>query len=255
MNNLTTKFGSTDLTDEDIERLADERSGAGMEDREEDRVQSWVKVLHQLSPELNMRQPNYVEGAKAGDIWIAGRQLLISGAQGFDFLPVVYRLEWVEWPGQPGSGGRPIARYSKAPEQHGGTQSAPGKIDLPNGHQIIETRYFMGIIFGHDEPFPAILTFTSTGTNQATNWIQRIRSKKNASGKMAPIYRYVWHVTTIPMSNKSGQEWYLLRAGKETLATAEQFKMGVEADDKARDNKLKIEEDAAVQQSIDQLPF
>jgi len=254
MNNLI-KPGSTDLTDEDVERLADERSGAGIQDREEDRVQSWVKVLHQLSPELNMRQPNYVEGAKAGDIWIAGRQLLISGTQGFDFLPVVYRLEWVEWPGQPGTGGRPVARYPKAPEQHGGTQIAPGKIDLPNGHQIIETRYFMGVVFGFEEPFPAILTFTSTGTDQAKNWIQRIRSKKNASGKMAPLYRYMWHVTTFPMSNKAGQEWYLLKAGKETLATNDQFKIGLEADDKARSDQLKIIEDESVQQSIDSLPF
>ena len=58
-----------ELTVEEMLALAEEHAGLGTSEQAEDRIQAFVKVLHQLSPELNPREASHVKGAAPGDIW------------------------------------------------------------------------------------------------------------------------------------------------------------------------------------------
>lgn len=250
-----TKADTTAMTDAELERLSEQYAGMGTSDREEDRIQAWVKVLHQLSPELNRNEPTYVENGKAGDIWIAAHSLLIPGQVGFHFQQCGYQYTWVEWPGSPGSGGRPVARHSGKPAHLGGESTAIGKIDLPNGHQIIETRYHMGIVYVEDHPpFPATIAYSSSGSPVSTNWINKQWSKRNPNGSLAPAFKYLWHMTTVERSNDRGR-WYLLMPKGEMAATKEQFSSGAEIAQKIKQQLLRLGDEETTTGQIDEIPF
>jgi len=242
---------------DEIEKLAQEHAGLGTSDREEDKIQAWVKVLHQQSPELNARDPSYVVDGRPGDLWIAAQNLLIKGEEGIWVQQVGYNYAWVEWPGAAGSGGRPINRYPDKPEHLGGNSDTIGRIDLPNGHQIIETRYHLVLIYRDGEPpFAATINYSSTGAGVSQNWTNSIWHKFNADGSKAPAFKYIWHMTTVERSNDKGR-WYLLmpRKGEEKLATPEQFRLGLETAQRISANKLQMAEEDATNASIDAIPF
>jgi len=193
-------------------------AGLGVSDREEDRIQAWVKVLHQLSPELNSRDPSYVIDAKPGDIWIKAQNLLIPGEVGIMFQQCGYQLRWVEWPGAPGSGGQPVARHAEKPQGY-----TFGMFETADGHQIVETRYHMGIVY-HDgyDPFPATISMSSTGAAVSLTWTNMQRHKKLASGSMAPAYLYLYRLRTVERANEKGR-WYLLDPKEAGIASAVQI--------------------------------
>lgn len=244
---------------DDIERLAQEHAGLGTSQREEDKIQAWVKVLHQLSPELNPKEPTFAgPGAAAGDILIAAHSLVIPGDKGFHFQQCGYQYSWVEWPGPVGSSGRPVARHPQKPAHLGG-QSADniGRIDCNNGHQIIETRYHMGLVYYDDmPPFAATIAYSSTGSPVSTHWTNQQWAKKNRDGSLAPTFKYLWHLVSVERSNEKGR-WYLLvpKKGGESLASADQFKVGLDIAQKIKNQQLQLADDETASGAIDNIPF
>ena len=157
-----------DLTPAEMDALAEQHAGLGTSDRSEDRIQAFVKVLHQLSPELNSRDPNHVPGAAPGDIWIAAQNLLIPGQEGFQFQQIGYQYFWVEWPSKtPSAGAFPIDRHKSKPR--GGRDNSIGQVEFDNGHVATETRYHIGLVYYKDlAPFPAVISYSSTGAAVST---------------------------------------------------------------------------------------
>jgi hypothetical protein len=62
-------------------------AGKGAEEIRSDDVSTPIlKILHQLSPECNERDPKYVDGAKPGMIYAAGFTQLIDGNAGLEVI-------------------------------------------------------------------------------------------------------------------------------------------------------------------------
>jgi len=66
----------------------------------------FLKILGQLSPEVNKRDGKYVEGAEPGMIYNSVTGELFNGEKGVPVIPCYYKLEYVEWKdrGKDGSG-------------------------------------------------------------------------------------------------------------------------------------------------------
>ena len=58
---------------------------------QEDLALPFLKVLGQLSPEINKRDGKYVEGAEPGMILNTVTNEIFDGAKGIDVLPVFYK--------------------------------------------------------------------------------------------------------------------------------------------------------------------
>ena len=241
-----------ELTTDEMLALAEQQAGLGTSEQSEDRIQSFVKVLHQLSPELNPREASHVKGAAPGDIWIAAQNLLIPGQEGFMFQQVGYQYYWVEWPSKtPSAGSFPIDRHKTKPR---GEDDGLGAVNLPNGHVAIETRYHVGLVYYKDvPPFPAVISYSSTGAAVSTNWTNRQWVKRLPSGKMAPVFMYLWHMVTVERSNEHGR-WSLLVPEREAeiSANSTQFKMGLDLAKKFEAQEIKMGEE---QTSNDSIPF
>ena len=73
---------------------------------QDDLALPFLKILGQLSPEVNKRDGKYVEGAEPGMIYNSVTGELFNGEQGVPVIPCYYKLEYVEWKdrGKDGSG-------------------------------------------------------------------------------------------------------------------------------------------------------
>ena len=64
---------------------------------QEDLALPFLKILGQLSPEVNKRDGKYVEGAEPGMIYNSVTGETFSGESGVPVIPCYYKLEYVEW--------------------------------------------------------------------------------------------------------------------------------------------------------------
>ena len=73
---------------------------------QEDLALPFLKVLGQLSPEVNKRDGKYVEGAEPGKIInTVSNELYMS----INVLPVFYKRQYIEWQDRGTSTGAPVA--------------------------------------------------------------------------------------------------------------------------------------------------
>ena len=73
---------------------------------QEDLALPFLKVLGQLSPEVNKRDGKYVEGAEPGKIINTVSNELYDS---IDVLPVFYKSKYIEWQDRGTSTGAPVA--------------------------------------------------------------------------------------------------------------------------------------------------
>ena len=64
---------------------------------QEDLALPFLKILGQLSPEVNKRDGKYVEGAEPGMIYNSVSGELYDGVKGINVIPCFYKLEYIEW--------------------------------------------------------------------------------------------------------------------------------------------------------------
>jgi len=86
----------------------DSSKGLG-EISQKDLALPFLKILAQLSPEVNKRDGKYVEGAEAGMIYNSVTGELHNGVEGINVIPCFYKLEYLEWKDRGEGLGAPMA--------------------------------------------------------------------------------------------------------------------------------------------------
>ena len=130
---------------------------------QEDLALPFLKILGQLSPEVNKRDGKYVEGASPGMIYNTVTGDLFDGEKGIQVIPCYYKLEYVEWKdrGKDGSGA-PVNIYPSSSDiLSKTTRGADFKDRLPNGNYIEKTAQHFVIVSG-DSPTTALIAMKST---------------------------------------------------------------------------------------------
>ena len=75
---------------------------------QEDLALPFLKILGQLSPEVNKRDGKYVEGAEPGMIFNSVSGELYDGMKGITVVPCFYKLEYIEWKDRGEGSGGPV---------------------------------------------------------------------------------------------------------------------------------------------------
>ena len=76
---------------------------------QEDLALPFLKILGQLSPEVNKRDGKYVENAEPGMIFNSVTGELFEGSKGIEVVPCHYKLEYIEWKERGEGSGAPVA--------------------------------------------------------------------------------------------------------------------------------------------------
>ena len=177
---------------------------------QQDLALPFLKILGQLSPEVNERDGKYVKGAKAGMIFNSVTGELYDGVKGIDVVPCFYKLEYIEWKDRGEGLGAPIAIYDSSSDIMSKTKpDANYKDRLPNGNYIEKTASHFVIILG-DSPSTALISMKSTQLKISRKWNSMMSGikMKGANGMFTPAsFSHIYKLKTTQMSNDKGT-WF-----------------------------------------------
>ena len=93
--------------------MFEEDSNTGLDNMgADDMALPFLRVLGQLSPEINKRDAKYVEGAEAGMIFNTVTKVAYDGEKGLNIIPCYYKREYVEWSDRGQGTSAPVAIHS-----------------------------------------------------------------------------------------------------------------------------------------------
>ena len=177
---------------------------------QEDLALPFLKILGQLSPEVNKRDGKYVEGAEPGMIYNSVSGELYDGVKGINVIPCFYKLEYIEWKDRGEGLGAPIAIYDSSSDIMSKTKpDANYKDRLPNGNYIEKTASHFVIVSG-DSPSTALISMKSTQLKISRKWNSMMSGikMKGANGMFTPAsFSHIYKLKTTQMSNDKGT-WF-----------------------------------------------
>ena len=174
---------------------------------QEDLALPFLKVLGQLSPEVNKRDGKYVEGAEPGKIInTVSNELYMS----INVLPVFYKRQYIEWQDRGTSTGAPVAIHEADSDIISQTTRGKDYKDrLPNGNYLENTASHFVILLG-SSPQTALISMKATQLKVSRKWNSMMMGIK-MQGKNGlftpPTYSHIYNLKTVQMSNDKGT-WF-----------------------------------------------
>lgn len=194
---------------------ADKYAGEGVSTDVSDNMVPLLYVLQTNSPQVNKRDPKYIEGAEPGDIWLRNAPTpIIKGEEGLEFIPCYFYKDFGEWISRDEGGGL-VGRYPELPKDAKSIKDpeSPGipKWESKAGNDLIETRNFAGFaLTEEDGPLAYLIPMKGASHSVGKGWMTSMNMKKTPGGRKAPAFAFKYKLTTTQRKNKKG-EWFVLQ--------------------------------------------
>ena len=203
MNQVATKKEGA-LATFDME--ADAQQGA-QNISQEDLALPFLKILGQLSPEVNKTHGKYVEGAEPGRIINTVTNELYDK---ISVVPCHYKRQYIEWQDRGASSGAPVAIHDADSDiVSQTTRDKSYKDRLPNGNYLENTANHFVLVVGKN-PETALISMKSTQLKVSRKWNSMMMGIK-LQGKNGlftpPTYSHIYNLSTVQMSNDKGT-WF-----------------------------------------------
>ena len=177
---------------------------------QDDLALPFLKVLGQLSPEINSRDAKYIKGAQPGMILNTVTGDYYDGEKGINVLPVFYKRQYIEWQDRGASLGAPVAIHEVDSDLLSKvTRDKSNKDRLPNGNYLENTASHFVILMG-ETPTTALISMKATQLKISRKWNSMMMGIK-MQGKNGlftpPTYSHIYNLKTVQMSNDKGT-WF-----------------------------------------------
>lgn len=209
-----TQAQARQLPAEMLEEL-EQQANAGLSKDAADNLIPLIYVLQSLSPQVNPRNPDYVEGAQPGMLWLRGVGVFDGESEGLEMQPCHFGQVVNEWIPRDQGGGF-VARHLERPEdaERVTDPQNPKRIGWRSrrGTQYVDTREHVVRVRIPGEPerwMPFVLPFSSTGHTVSRGWMTMMNAELLPSGNSAPSYACSYRVRTKFTKNAAG-EWFKL---------------------------------------------
>ena len=205
MNNVTKKTNGALAT---VNFEADANKGS-QNIAQDDLALPFLKVLGQLSPEVNKQNSKYVKGAEPGMIINTVTNELHDGSKGVNVLPVYYKRQYIEWQERGTSTGAPVHIYEAGDDIPKTTRGKDNKDRLPNGNYLETTASHFVLLLGNN-PSTALVSMKATQLKISRKWNSQMMSikMKGKNGMFTPpTYSHIYNLKTVQMSNDKGT-WF-----------------------------------------------
>ena len=177
---------------------------------QEDLALPFLKVLGQLSPEVNTRHAKHIDKAKPGMILNTVTNELYDGTEGIQVIPCYYKREYVEWKERGESLGAPVAIHSTDSDVVASAKrDNMNKDRLPNGNYLENTASHFVLVTGTNTS-TALITMKSTQLKTSKKWntmMLGIKLKGKEGLFTPPTYSHVYKLKTVQQSNDKGT-WF-----------------------------------------------
>ena len=174
---------------------------------QEDLALPFLKVLGQLSPEVNERDAKHVKGAKPGKIINTVTNELFDEIK---IIPCHYKRQYIEWQDRGTSTGAPVAIHDASSDIVSQTTRGKDYKDrLPNGNYLDNTAQHFVLALGKT-PQTALISMKGTQLKVSRKWNTMMMGIK-MQGKNGlftpPTYSHIYNLKTVQMSNDKGT-WF-----------------------------------------------
>ena len=177
--------------------------------KQEDLALPFLKVLGQLSPEVNTRDAKHVKGAQPGMIINTVTSELYDGEKGIEVLPVYYKRQQIEWQDRGESKGAPVNIYDAGDDIPKTTRDKSFKDRLANGNYLENTVSHFVVLLGKT-PTTALISMKATQLKISRKWNSMMMGIK-MQGKNGlftpPTYSHIYKLKTVQQSNDKGT-WF-----------------------------------------------
>ena len=177
---------------------------------QEDLALPFLKVLGQLSPEINTRDAKYIKGAQPGMILNTVTGEYYDGEKGIQVLPVFYKRQYIEWQDRGESMGAPVAIHEVNSDLLSKvTRDKSNKDRLPNGNYLENTASHFVVLLGKT-PTTALISMKATQLKVSRKWnsiMMGIKMQGKNGLFTPPTYSHIYKLKTVQMSNDKGT-WF-----------------------------------------------
>jgi hypothetical protein len=184
-------------------------SGFGSLNLSRDTAIPYISILQTSSPQVNPSKAEYIESAKAGQLYNTVTQETFDTMK---VIPVFYHLKYVEWKPREQGGGF-INSHDADSGIIGQTKRDPmnGKMTLPNGNHIVQTAYHYVLMLNADGGYQnAVISMSSSQLKKSRRWNSLMLSQKikGPSGMFTPpTYAITYALSSVSESNDRGS-WF-----------------------------------------------
>lgn len=196
---------------------AEQYAGQGVSRDMADRVVPMLRILQDMSPQVKKRDPAYIEGAEPGFVLNTATKELWPVDEYIYFQPCAFQKMWVTWKPRAAGGGfigqsaeRPEAAEFKTFLNDQGDEKQGWK--MPNGDDVIETRYHFGNILDDDKNVvgAAMIAMSSTGHTASRQWMELMNQQKlkGASGWFIVPSWFKAYRLGRTLKSRNTQDWY-----------------------------------------------
>lgn len=199
--------GSTPAMDEDLAMMYADRS-SGLEGvTMQDLQVPFLAILQPLSPQVNKRNSEYVQGAEPGDIYNIATQEIYKT---IDFVPSLYMRRYTEWKPRE-SGGGLVRDWGTDESRLLACKRDPNtnRDITPDGNVLVTSGTFFGILSPMGER--AVLAFSSTQLKKARRWLANAMNQVEVTPEgekfTLPLFSTTYQLTTVAEKNDKG-EWF-----------------------------------------------
>ena len=207
---------------------------------QEDLALPFLKILGQLSPEVNKRDGKYVDGAEPGKIINTVTNQLYDS---LEVVPVFYKRQYIEWQDRGTSTGAPVAIHEADSDIISQTTRDKSYKDrLPNGNYLDNTAQHFVLALGKT-PQTALISMKGTQLKVSRKWNSMMMGIK-MQGKNGlftpPTYSHIYNLKTVKMSNDKGNwiGWAYSKVGPVEDAAA--YKMAKEFSERLAKDEVQV---------------
>lgn len=177
----------------------------------DDMIIPFIKLAQALSPEVNKREAEYIQGLEQGDFFNSATQELWKGDEGFYFIPVTYQRKYLEW--TPRSQGGGFQGEHEASIMNEATWDDDDFVyKLKNGNHVEPTAtwYVLVVDTKTGDSQQAVIALSKSQLKKSRQLMTKLKSitLKGKSGRFnPPIFYNLVHATSVPESNDQGS-WF-----------------------------------------------
>ena len=169
----------------------------------------FVRVLQALSPQLNKKKAEYIEGAAQGDLFNTVTGQWWSGEQGVTVVPCYHTIKYLEFVPRDMGGGFKGEIHPSNPVLQQTTRSGSKEM-LPSGNELVKSaQYFCFIVEDDGSYQPVVVDMKSTQLKVAKRWntqiqLQKVKNPKTGGLVTPALFATMWKLTTTEESNDQG---------------------------------------------------
>ena len=180
----------------------------------------FVRVAQSLSPQLNKKKGEYIDGLETGDAYNTLTSERWAGETGLVVVPCYQTTKYLEFvPRTSGGGFRGEIGPNDPILQR--TSRDGSKEILPNGNELVKSDQHFCLIVGEDGMTqPVVIDMKSTQLKVSRRWktqiaMQKIKHPGTGAIITPPVFATMWRLNTVEETNDKGDfyNWAVEKVG------------------------------------------